>query len=161
MTHCSTTVSPLALACSMRLYASPPATWPFSTRLLSEAPWRDCATTKSAFLGLTVVSLSPWKTMAGTTSGFDPAGPVRARLGAGPPLPCIAANAEGMSRAAPQASPECTPIAAYRSLNGIFVLAQTLLNHLPEEVIVRPGQIFYLNHKLRSNPMHAAQRERR
>ncbi len=30
-----------------------------------------------------------------------------------PPLPrCIAASAEGMSRAAPQARPECTPIAA-------------------------------------------------
>ena len=64
----------------------------FLTRLLSDTPWPDCATTKSAFLGLTVVSLSPWKTIAGTTRGFDPAGPVCACLGAGPPLPCIAAT---------------------------------------------------------------------
>ena len=33
-----------------------------------------------------------------------------------PPAPCrMAAKAEGMSRAAPQARPECTPAAAYRS----------------------------------------------
>src|ERR1700759_3660131 len=115
MTHCSTTVSPLESACSMRLYASPPATWPFSTRLLSDAPRPDCATTASALLGLTVVSLSPWKTIVGTTRGADPEGAVVPFLGGGPPLPFIAANAEGRSRAAPQASPECTPIAAYRS----------------------------------------------
>jgi hypothetical protein len=29
----------------MRLYASPPGTWPFSTRLLSDAPWPAYATT--------------------------------------------------------------------------------------------------------------------
>src|ERR1700730_13416333 len=99
----------------MRLYASAPATSPFSTRFLGDEPLPTSATTKLACVGLTVVSLSLWKTIAGTTRGFDPAGPGGARLGAGPPLPCIAANAEGMSRAAPQASPECTPIAAYRS----------------------------------------------
>jgi hypothetical protein len=85
---------------------------PFSIRLLSDAPRPDCATTESAFLGLTVVSLSPWKTIVGTIRGFDPAGPLRVCLGDEPPLPCIAANAEGRSRAAPQARPECTPIAA-------------------------------------------------
>ena len=65
--------------------------------------------------GVDRVSLSPWNTIAGTTRGFDPAGAVCPFLGAGPPLPFIAANAEGRSRAARQASPECTAIAAYRS----------------------------------------------
>jgi hypothetical protein len=46
-------------------------------------------------------------------------------------------------------------------LARIFVLAQTLINHLAKQVIVRPGQIFHLNHKLRLNPMHAAEDERR
>src|ERR1700738_1799135 len=39
----------------------------------------------------------------------------------------------------------------------IFVLAQTLINHLAKQVIVRPAQILHLNHKLGSNPMHAAE----
>ena len=50
--------------------------------------------------------------MVGTTR---PVPPARADP-AGPAAPDrMAANADGMSRAAPQARPECTPAAAYRS----------------------------------------------
>ena len=67
----------------------------------------DWAITWSPLIGLTVVSRSPWKTMVGTA-----ALPCRRDPPAMEP-PCrIAAKAEGTSLAAPQASPEWTPIAA-------------------------------------------------
>ena len=44
---------------------------------------------------------------------------------------------------------------AYFSL--ILVLPQTLANYLAKQVVVGPSQVFDLDHKLRSYPMHAAQ----
>lgn len=54
--------------------------------------------------GRTVRSASPWNTMVGTV------GPLP--LGRIVPPPPMAAKADGMSLAAPQASPEWTPTAA-------------------------------------------------
>src|SRR5258707_508169 len=44
-------------------------------------------------------------------------------LSSDPPPSRIATNAEGRSMAAPQARPECTPVAAYRSLDGCPMIA--------------------------------------
>jgi hypothetical protein len=46
-------------------------------------------------------------------------------------------------------------------LGSRLVLAQTDVNHLTEQVLIRPGQIFDLGHQLGPDPMHAAEHERR
>lgn len=80
-----------------------PSDSPRVTAGCSRAVPFDCAITCSPLTGATVLSRSPWKTMVGTVC------PVPARTGP----PCfMAAKAEGMSLAAPQASPEWTPTAA-------------------------------------------------
>jgi hypothetical protein len=43
---------------------------------------------------------------------------------------------------------------------GDLVLPQTLINHLTKQVVVGPSQVFDLDHKLGTNPMHAAEDER-
>ena len=42
----------------------------------------------------------------------------------------------------------------------ILVLSQTLVNDLTKQVVICPAQIFDLDHKLRPNPVHAAEDER-
>src|SRR4029079_14598323 len=69
---------------------------------------RLSATTAAALPGSTVLSRSPWKTIAGTVvvRDFATRGSIPSR---------IAVSADGKSCAAWQASPECTPIAAKMS----------------------------------------------
>jgi hypothetical protein len=38
-----------------------------------------------------------------------------------------------------------------------LVLAQTLVNHLAQQIVVGPGEIFHLNDQLGPYPMHAAE----
>jgi hypothetical protein len=45
-------------------------------------------------------------------------------------------------------------------LGRSLVLAQTFIDHLTQQVIVTPGQVFDLDDKLRSHPMDAVQDER-
>src|ERR1700730_12467016 len=40
-----------------------------------------------------------------------------------------------------------------------LVLAQTLIDHLPQQVVVGPGEIFHLGDQLGPDPMHAAEDE--
>jgi hypothetical protein len=42
----------------------------------------------------------------------------------------------------------------------ILVLSQTLANDLTKQVVIRPRQVFDLDHKLGPNPMNAAEDER-
>ena len=42
-----------------------------------------------------------------------------------------------------------------------LVLAQTFIDHLAQQIVAGPGEIFHFNHKLRPYPMHAAELERR
>src|SRR6266446_10921972 len=43
----------------------------------------------------------------------------------------------------------------------ILVLSQTLVNDLTKQVVAGPRQVFDLDHKLGTNPVHAAEHERR
>src|SRR3954453_22690484 len=90
----------------VRVYACPSGTRPRRISVLRLASSLGPLRIRSALLGCTVVSRSPWKTMVGTDA---PAVPI------GPALPCrIAANADGRSLAAPPARREGMPTAAYR-----------------------------------------------
>ena len=42
-----------------------------------------------------------------------------------------------------------------------LVLAQTLIDDLAQQIVIRPGQKFHLGDELGPHPMHAAQNERR
>jgi len=42
-----------------------------------------------------------------------------------------------------------------------LVLAQTFIDHLAQQIVAGPGEIFHLNHKLGHYPTHAAEPERR
>ena len=104
--------------CRVRVNLRPPlATSPCSTvvvRLPAVVP--ACARTWSLLLGCTVVSPSAWNTMVGTVWAASLAvTSLEARRNVPAPPRRMAAKAEGRSRAAPQARPECTPTAAYRS----------------------------------------------
>jgi hypothetical protein len=46
------------------------------------------------------------------------------------------------------------------NVGRIVVLSQALVNDLTKQVVIRPCQIFDLNHKLGPNPVHAAEDER-
>jgi hypothetical protein len=41
-----------------------------------------------------------------------------------------------------------------------LVLSETLVDHLAKQVVIGPSQVLDLDHKLRPNPMHAAQHQR-
>jgi len=45
-------------------------------------------------------------------------------------------------------------------LSRALVLPETLIDHLAKQVVVGPSQVFDFGHKLKANPMHAAEHER-